>query len=293
MDEKVVVITGANSGIGKETAVALAAMGATTVMACRNPDRAAAAAAEVRERAASDAVAVISIDLADLESVRRAAATIEDRWGRVDVLVNNAGGIWTKRHTTVQGFEQTFAVNHLGHFYLTRLLGERLMASAPARVVNLSSAAHHLARGGLRWGDLQHERHYFGLRVYAESKLANILFTRELARRLDPARVTANAVHPGPVRSGFGMDGDTRGLLGLGNRLVRPFEVTPQQGADTVVFLAFDPEVAGQTGGYWSNRSLAKVSRAGRDDAAASRLWADSEALLAGAGFSLPAVPTS
>jgi NAD(P)-dependent dehydrogenase (short-subunit alcohol dehydrogenase family) len=283
--EKVVVITGANSGIGKETAVAVAAMGATTVLACRNLDKAAVAAVEIKERAASDAVGIVALDLADLASVQSAAATIVERWGGVDVLVNNAGGIWTKRQTTAQGFEQTFGVNHLGHFYLTSLLTDALVASAPARIVNVSSAAHRLATRGMRWDDLQHERRYSGLGVYGESKLANILFTRGLARRLDPAVVTANAVHPGPVRSGFGMDGDTRGLLGLGNLLVRPFEVTPQQGADTVIFLTFDSSVAGRSGAYWSNRSESSVNHAARDDAAVERLWLESERLLAGAGF--------
>jgi NAD(P)-dependent dehydrogenase (short-subunit alcohol dehydrogenase family) len=282
---KVVVITGANSGIGKETAVALAAMGATTVLACRNLDKAAAAAVEIKERAASDAVGIVALDLSDLASVRSAAATINDTWGRVDVLVNNAGGIWTQRGTTAQGFEQTFGVNHLGHFYLTDLLIETLVASAPARIVTLSSAAHHLALRGMRWDDLQHQRHYATLRVYGESKLANILFTRGLARRLDPQLVTANAVHPGPVRSGFGMDGDTSGVLRLGNWLVRPFEVSPQQGADTVIFLAFDPSVAGCSGGYWSHRSPASMSHAAGDDTAVERLWSQSEGLLAGAGF--------
>ena len=288
MDGKVVVITGANSGIGLETAVALAAMGATVVMACRNPAKAAAAAAEVRQRATSDAVSVVPLDLADLASVRAAAATIESDYGRVDVLINNAGGIWTTRETTVQGFEQTFGVNHLGHFYLTNLVLSRLVASAPARVINVSSAAHRLAMRGLPWDDLQHERRYSAMAVYGESKLANILFTRGLARRVDPAVVTANAAHPGPVRSGFGMDGDTKGVLGLANLMVRPFEVTPMQGADTVIFLAFDSSVAGRSGEYWSNRSVAHVSTHGRDDQAAERLWRVSLQLLEGAGYPIP-----
>jgi len=286
---KVVVITGANSGIGKETAVALAAMGATTVMACRNPGRAAEAAQEVRERAVSDDVGVVALDLADLASVRAAASTIVDDYGRVDVLVNNAGGIWTTRQTTVQGFEQTFGVNHLGPFYLTSLLLGTLVASGPSRIVNVSSAAHRMAVRGLRWDDLQHQRHYGAMSAYSDSKLANILFTRALARRLDPELVTANAVHPGPVRSGFGMEGDTKGLLGVANRLIRPFEVTPMSGADTVIFLAFDTSVAGHTGGYWSNRSPSRISGRGRDDAAAERLWTASEALLAGVGFPVAA----
>ncbi|MDQ1370402.1 MAG: retinol dehydrogenase 12 [Acidimicrobiaceae bacterium] len=285
MNGKVVVITGANSGIGKETAVALAAMGATTVLACRNLEKAAVAAEEVKERAATDDVSVVELDLADLISVRTAATTIQERWGSVDVLVNNAGGIWTRRQTTAQGFEQTFGVNHLAHFYLTGLLLDTLVASAPARIVNVSSAAHRLAVRGMRWDDLQHQRRYSSMAVYAETKLANLLFTRGLARRLDPSVVTANAVHPGPVRSGFGMDGDAHGLMALGNRLIRPFEVTPQAGADTVIFLAFDPSLSGHTGGYWANRGEAKMSRAAQSDDAAERLWAESERLLLGAGF--------
>jgi NAD(P)-dependent dehydrogenase (short-subunit alcohol dehydrogenase family) len=285
LNGKVVVVTGANSGIGKETAVALAAMGATTVLACRNLEKAAAAADEVKERAATDDVSVVELDLADLISVRTAATTVQERWGRVDVLVNNAGGIWTRRQTTAQGFEQTFGVNHLGHFYLTGLLLDTLVASAPARIVNVSSAAHRLAVRGMRWDDLQHQRRYSSMAVYSETKLANLLFTRGLTGRLDPSLVTANAVHPGPVRSGFGMDGDAHGLMALGNRLIRPFEVTPQAGADTVIFLAFDPSLSGQTGGYWANRGESKMSRAAQSDVAAERLWAESERLLLGVGF--------
>ena len=282
---KVVVITGANSGIGKEVAVAVAAMGATSVLACRDLDKATAARREVGERAASDLVGVVALDLADLDSVRTAAATIVDTWGRVDVLVNNAGAISTTRQTTAQGFEQTFGVNHLGHFYLTDLLLDALVESAPARIVNVASVAHHLAWRGLPWDDLQHERHYSAIAAYGQSKLANVLFTRGLARWLDPSLVTANAVHPGPVRSGFGMDGDARGLLGLGNRLVRHFEISAQAGADTVIFLAFDPGLEGRTGGYWANRHESRVSRVGRSDDEADRLWSESERLLASTGF--------
>ena len=289
MNEKVVVITGANSGIGLETAVAVAAMGATTVLACRNPGRAAAAAHEVRERAASDQVHVVPLDLADLASVATAADQISASFDRVDVLINNAGGIWSKRQTTVQGFEQTFGVNHLGHFYLTNLLLGRLIESAPARVINISSAAYRLAHQGMRWDDLQHARRYSSMAVYGESKLANLLFTRALARRLDPVQVTVNAVHPGPVRTGFGMDGDTKGLLGLANRLVRPFEISPLAGADTPIFLATDPAIGLTTGQYWANRQVGQVSGTGTDDDSAERLWSESEALLASVGFSLAA----
>ena len=288
MEGKVVVITGANVGIGLETAVGLARLGATTVLACRNEEKAAAAAAEVKERAGNDRVHVVALDLADLASVRTAAETVEREFDRLDVLLNNAGGMWTERATTVQGFEQTFGVNHLGHFYLTNLLLDRLRASAPARIVNVSSVGHHYCRG-MKWDDLQRERRYSVMDAYAQSKLANILFTRELARRLDPEQVTANALHPGAVRSGFGMDGDMTGIVGLGNRMIRPFEISPTAGARTSIYLAADPAVDGKTGGYYVRSRPGHVSRPARDEAAAERLWTESERLLAEVGFPVTA----
>jgi NAD(P)-dependent dehydrogenase (short-subunit alcohol dehydrogenase family) len=285
MQGKVVVITGSNDGIGKETAVGVAAEGATTVLACRNQQKAEAAAAEVTRRTGNDDVHVIPLDLADLASVRQAAATILDRWDRLDVLVNNAGGIWSERHETAQGFEQTFAVNHLGHFLLTDLLLERMKASAPSRIINLTSVGHHSAWRGMRFEDLQSEKSYAAMDAYGRSKLANILFTRELARRLAGTGVTVNAVHPGPVRSGFGMDGDMAGLMGLGNKLIRPLEISPASGARTSVFLATSPQVEKETGRYWVRRKPGHMSRQARDDVAARRLWEESERLLASAGF--------
>jgi NAD(P)-dependent dehydrogenase (short-subunit alcohol dehydrogenase family) len=285
MDGKVVVITGSNTGIGKETAVALAGMGATAVLACRNQEKAAAAAVEVKERSGNDDVHVLMLDLADLATVRDCAATVKASWDRLDVLINNAGGMWTKRSTTAQGFEQTFGVNHLGHFYLTSLLLDHLIGSAPSRIINVSSVAHRLPVRGMRWNDLQTERLYTGMRAYSRSKLANVLFTRALARRLDPQHVTANALHPGPVRSGFGLDGDMTGVLGVGNRIFRLFEISARRGARTSIYLASDPSVAGKTGGYWVRRRPGHMSRAARNEAAADRLWDESEQLLASVGY--------
>lgn len=287
MDGKVVVITGANVGIGLETAVALAEQGATTVLACRNLAKAEAAADDVRSRTQSKEVHVVALDLADLESVKSCAESLLDRWDSIDVLVNNAGGIWSERHTTVQGFEQTFGVNHLGHFYLTNLLLDRLVSSAPARVVNLSSVGHHAAATGMNWDDLQLERGYSAMGAYSQSKLANILFTRALAARFEPAVLTANAAHPGPVRSGFGMDGDMTGLMAQFNKLIRPFEISAAAGARTSIYLASSPDVAGKTGGYWARRRPGIMSLAARNDQAAARLWDVSEDLLASAGFDL------
>lgn len=283
------VVTGANAGIGKETALGLAGLGATTVLACRNPERAEAAAAEVRRQSGSADVHVAALDLADLKSVQACAEDLVARFGRIDVLVNNAGGIWSRRELTAQGFEQTFGVNHLGPFYLTRLLVGALRAAPAARIVVLSSFGHHFAATGMRFDDLQSERGpYVSLEVYARSKLANLLFARELATRLAGTSVTANAVHPGAVRSGFGMDGDLRSYERAINLAVRPFEISARAGARTPVFLASSPDVAGMTGGYWARCKPGRMSRQARRDDAAAQLWRLSEDLLDGAGFPCP-----
>ncbi len=284
---KVVVVTGSNVGIGLETAVGVAGQGATTVLACRNREKAEAAAREVTRRTWNDDVHVVALDLADLASVAAAAGSILSQWSRLDVLVNNAGGTWSGRQATAQGFEYTFGVNHLGHFYLTNLLLPRLEASAPARIVNVTSVGHHFARNGMRFDDLQSEHGYDAMEAYCRSKLANVLFTRELAERLGGQVVTANAAHPGPVRSGFGMDGDLTGFMGFGMKLVRPFEISPKRGAKTSIYLASSPEVAGKSGLYWVRSKPGHMSRRARDDQAAARLWTESEALLSSAGFAV------
>jgi NAD(P)-dependent dehydrogenase (short-subunit alcohol dehydrogenase family) len=291
MQGKVVVVTGSNVGIGLETAVGVAAEGATTVLACRNQAKAEAAAAEVTKRTWNDDVHVVPLDLADLASVRKAADEILTHWDRLDVLVNNAGGTWSTRQETAQGFEYTFGVNHLGHFFLTNLLLPRLRAGTPTRVINVTSVGHHAARRGMRFEDLQSEKHYEAMEAYCRSKLANVLFTRQLAKRLGnnatttAATVTVNAVHPGPVRSSFGMDGDLHGVMGAGMRLVRPFETSPKRGAKTSLYLATSPDVAGKTGMYWVRSKPGHMSRQARNDEAAARLWDESERLLGASGF--------
>jgi NAD(P)-dependent dehydrogenase (short-subunit alcohol dehydrogenase family) len=288
MQGKVAVVTGSNVGIGFETAAGLAAQGATTVLACRNQSKAEAAAREITARTWNDDVHVVPLDLADLSSVQKAADDILTRWDKLDVLVNNAGGTWSERQETAQGFEYTFGVNHLGHFYLTNLLLPRLKASTPSRIVNLTSVGHHAARRGMRFEDLQSEQHYEAMEAYCRSKLANVLFTRHLAKRIDGASdVAVNAVHPGPARSSFGMDGDLRGVMGLGMRLVRPFEISPKRGAKTSLHLATSPDVDGKTGMYWVRSKPGHMSRQARDDAAAARLWDESEQLLASAGYAV------
>ena len=249
---KTVVVTGGNSGIGLESAAALATMGARVLVAARNADKGRAAVADISRRNDGHAqVQLVVFDLADLASVRRGAAEILEQAPRLDVLVNNAGLVLSDRRETVDGYEATFAVNHLGPFLLTNLLLDRMRESAPARVVNVASMAHASARKGIPFDDLQSRQRYRGMRVYGQSKLANILFTLELARRLEGSAVTANSLHPGTVRTGYGADGDARGFLALGLKLSGPFFLTPARGAQTSIYLASSPEVEGVSGQYF------------------------------------------
>ena len=280
MAGKVVLITGGNAGIGKETAVGLASKGARVVFTSRDETRGAEALVEIEQRSGSDAVDVMPLDLASLASVREFGAAFLDRYDRLDVLIDNAGLVLGSRRVTEDGYETTFQVNHLGHFLLTELLRDRLIASAPSRIVVVSSDAHTGARKGLDFDDLQSERKYSSFNVYGKTKLANILFTRELARRLDGTGVTVNAVHPGFVASRFGRDGDT-GILGrIAMPLVRPFAMNAEKGAQTSIYLASDPAVEGITGAYWVKCAPVAPSDAAQDDEAARRLWEVSERLV-------------
>ncbi len=280
MDGRVVLITGGNAGIGKETAVALASMGARVVFTARDAARGSEALAEIRTRSGNDVVEVMALDLASFASVRDFAKRWGDEHDQLDVLVNNAGLVLNSRRETGDGNEMTFQVNHLGPFLLTQLLRDQLVAGHDARVVNVASDAHSSARRGLDFDDLQSTQRYRGFRVYGKTKLANILFTRELARRWDDTAVTANAVHPGFVASSFGRDGDTGRFGALLFPLLKPFALSPEQGARTQVYVASAPELAGITGGYWVKSAPATPSAAAQDDAAAARLWEVSEQLV-------------
>jgi|HubBroStandDraft_3_1064219.scaffolds.fasta_scaffold41426_2 NAD(P)-dependent dehydrogenase (short-subunit alcohol dehydrogenase family) len=268
MSGQVCVVTGANSGIGKAAALTLARFGAEVILVCRDSARGAAARAEIAAAAAAGQPRLEIADLSSMTEVRDLAGRLS-ALGRLDVLINNAGLVLGERRTSADGFEYTFAVNHLAPFLLTNLLREQLAGSAPARVITVSSAAHRGAR--LNLDDLQLAGHFNGWRAYSNSKLANILFTTELARRLTGTGVTANCLHPGTVNTGFGRDGSR--LLRFGLDLGRRFLRTAGQGADTVVYLASSPDVAGATGGYYVNRKLRTPSRAARDQATARRLW--------------------
>lgn len=277
---RTVVITGASSGIGLETAAALAALGDTVVMTSRDPDRGAAALAEVRRRSDSADVYLLSLDLASLASVRAFAAEVADRFPALQVLVNNAGLVVSGRQETADGFEMMFGVNHLGHFLLTNLLLDRLRAGAPSRVVTVSSVVQRFVpRMPLR--DLQSERHFSTLVAYSVSKLANVLFANELARRMEGTGVTSNSMHPVAVRTNFSADGDTRGLIKWGLIAARPLMLPPAGGARTMIHLAAAPEVAATTGGYFALNRQLRQGRVARNREVAGRLWEVSEQLTA------------
>ncbi len=282
MTGKTVILTGASRGIGRSTALALGAAGADLGLVCRDAARADEAVGAVRAAGARGAIDVFYADLSSLADMKRVAGEIDARYPRIDVLLNNAGGIFPERRSTVDGLEHTFAVNHLAYFVVTALLAPKLRASAPARVVNVASTAH---RGvALDFDDLQSERGYSAFRVYSRSKLANVLFTRELARRLAGSGVTANCLHPGVIASHFGQS--EGGLLALVMKIGKPFLSTPEKGARTSVYLASSPEVATVTGGYFDDCRVAKPSRQAQDDDAAARLFRVSEELT---GLTFPA----
>src|ERR1700722_11024493 len=281
MQGKTVVVTGGNSGIGFETAVALASRGARVLITARNADKGRAALAAIAQRVGGDSRAqLVVFDLADLASVRRGAAEILEQAPRIDVLVNNAGLVLTERAETVDGYEATFAINHLGPFLLTNLLLDRMTASAPSRVVNVASTAHNAARKGMPFDDLQNTHRYRGMRVYGQSKLANILFTLELSRRFADKGLTANSLHPGTVRTGYGGDGDARGFLAFGIKIASPFFLSPAKGARTSIYLASSPEVEGISGEYFVKCKPRKPRRWAQDPEAARRLWEVSEELV-------------
>lgn len=282
-EQSVAVVTGGNSGIGKWTAIGLAKAGHEVVITSRNPSRGEAALSEIKERAGTDAVRCMELDLASFASIRTFSKHLLEAHPSVKVLVNNAGLVLTERNETEEGFEVMFGVNHVGHQLLTELLLPALREAKPARIVVVASDAHKGARQGLDFDDLQGKQRFSGFANYSKSKLANIYFTRELAPRLEEDGITVNAVHPGVVRTGFGKDGDAKGWFSWAMKLASPFMLNEEQGAATSVYLATSDDVEGKTGGYYARCKPASLSRAAQDDAAAKRLWQVTESLIADA----------
>jgi NAD(P)-dependent dehydrogenase (short-subunit alcohol dehydrogenase family) len=274
MEGKVVLITGGTSGIGKAAATALAAMGAEVVVTGRNRERGVAALGDIRRASDSEKVSLMLADLAVQGEVRKLADSFRERHDRLDVLVNNAGLIHSRRTVTPDGIELTLAVNHLASFLLTNLLLDLLKKSAPSRVITVSSEARRYAE--LDFGDLQSERRYRAFSVYGMTKKANILFTYELAERLEGTGVVANCVHPGGVNTNFG--NDNRSLDILLFRVFKPFMRSPEHGADTVIYLASSTEAAEMNGKYLTDREEVSPAEP-RDAVAQKRLWEVSEAL--------------
>jgi NAD(P)-dependent dehydrogenase (short-subunit alcohol dehydrogenase family) len=265
MNGKVCIVTGATSGIGAETAKQLAQRGATVIVVGRNAEKSAGAVAWIKQQSDNTAVDYLLADLSSQRDIRALAQQFKDKYARLDVLVNNAGGFWRSRQESVDGIEMTFAVNHLSYFLLTNLLLDTLIASAPARIVNVSSNMHR--QGALDFDDLQSKRHYDGWTAYNNSKLMNVLFTYELARRLSGTRVTANALHPGVISTNLMTANDSS------RTRFDPASTGGEQGARTSVYLASSPEVEGVTGKYFVASKAVASSPASYDEDAARRLW--------------------
>ena len=280
MDGKICLITGANQGIGKETALGLARIGATVVMVSRDRAKGEAALADVRSRSGSANVTLVIADLASFESIRALAKEFLAHHERLHVLVNNAGAYNTTRTLTKDGFETSFGVNHLAYFLVTDLLLDVLKASAPSRIVSVSSTAH--VGGKMNFDDLQGEQSYAGARAYSQSKLANVLFTYALARRLEGSGVTANALHPGVVRTGFGKNngGIVGPIFALAQTIARPIFISPEQGAMTTIYLASSPEVEGVTGKYFAKCKEVPSNAVSYDVPTQERLWEMSESMV-------------
>jgi len=269
MHDKVCMITGATSGIGLVTAQALARKGATVIVVARNPERGAATVSRIQRETGNHTVECMIADLSVQAQVRQLATEVQGRFARLDLLINNAGALFGQRQVSAEGIEITFALNHLAYFLLTNLLLDRLQASASARIVNVSSEAHRRAR--LDFADVQGRHHYRGWRAYAQSKLANILFTYELARRLEGTAVVTNVLHPGFVATNFGRN--NRSITAALWRILQLAAISPEQGAETIIYLASSAEVKDVTGKYFVKQKAVRSSEASYDRAAAERLW--------------------
>ena len=276
MNGKIVMITGANSGIGFETTLGLAKMGAEIIMVCRNPEKGKEALEEIKSKSGNTNIHLMITDFASLESVRKLAKDFADKYQRLDVLVNNAGFVADKRRLTVDGYESTFAVNYLAPFLLTNLLLPILKKSGKARIVNVASDAHKM--GHIDFDDLMSEKNQSMINVYGNSKIAVILFTSELARRLEGTGITVNSLHPGVVHSNFASNGPSTWKLFF--KYGSMFLITPEKGAVTSIYLASSSEVEGVTGKYFDKCKPVNPSREAQDKDEAHKLWEVTEKLV-------------
>src|SRR2546426_11084762 len=267
---KIVLITGGTGGIGKATAIGLARLGARIGITGRDVARTGQVAADIRAASGNPAVDPFAADMSSQAEVRRLAVAVLETYPRLDVLINNAGGFWAHRHPTADGLERTFALNHLAPFLLTNLLLDRLKASAPARGVTVSSSAQSMGR--IAFDDLQGARNYSGQRAYNQSKLANVMFTNELARRLEGTGVTATSVHPGVVRTNFGAE-DQAWFFAVMSHVILPLLKTPAQGAKTSIYLASSPDIERVTGQFFANGKPKNANKIAYDADMTAKLW--------------------
>jgi len=278
MSGRICMITGASSGIGKATALELARMGATVVLVCRDRNRGELVLDEIRQKHGNSPADLLVADLLSQNSIRSLASQYIEKYEHLHVLINNAGAFFTRRRVTADGIERTFAVNYIAHFLLTNLFLDVLKRSAPARIINVSGSHH--SKATINFDDLQGERHYSGSHAIAQSKLAEILFTHDLARRLEGTRVTVNSLHPGVVATNLvDKDEDFPRLFKYLYKFIKPFLKSPAKGAETTIFLASSPEVEDVTGQYYVNKKIIKSSLESYDMATAERLWAVSASL--------------
>jgi NAD(P)-dependent dehydrogenase (short-subunit alcohol dehydrogenase family) len=277
MSDKIILITGSTNGIGEAAALELAKKGPNVIIVGRNQAKTSQVVQQVRDASGNPKVDGLVADLSSMSEVRKLANMVHQKYQGINILINNAGGIYATRTLTADGYEYTFALNHLSYFLLTNLLLDLLIANAPSRIINVSSRSHEGAV--LNFDDLQNSRQYGfgGYRAYGQSKLENLLFTYELARRLDGTRVTVNALHPGTVATGFGENNTA--VMKLSMQIFHQFSLTPEQGADTVVYLASSPEVEGISGKYWTLRKPVPSSPESNDEGTQKRLWAISAQL--------------
>ena len=276
-DRKVVLITGGSSGMGKATATHLAKLGNLVVILCRNKERGETALIDIKRESGNDEVDLMLCDLGDKNSIRRFADEFKEKYKNLHILINNAGVILPRRHETKDGYELQFGVNHLGHFLLTNLLLDTIISSAPSRIINVASGAHKVGR--IHFDDINLKRNFNLVRAYAQSKLANILFTYELSDRLKKMDVTVNCLHPGAVATQMGINRNT-GFGTLITSILKPFFQSPKEGASTAIYLATSEDVRGVTGRYFYKKKPINSSKLSYDKELARKLWNVSEELV-------------